>query len=522
MRAYAAEIINDHLLDGMKTVGELFGSGQMQLPFVLQSAEVMKMAVARLEPLMEKAEGQTRGSIVLATVKGDVHDIGKNLVDIILSNNGYTVHNIGIKQPLSAILEKWKDTKADAIGMSGLLVKSVNVMEENLRELNKHELRVPILLGGAALTRHYAEGHLRSTYRGSLYYGKDAFDGLRIMDALMQGRGAEISSEIEQRLAKRTQAEATIAESRARRARRADALDSGESVAVADGDGSSLEPAPDIPTPPFLGSRVVESLDLDEIFPFINTVALFRGQWQFRKGARTDEQYARFVEEEVEPIFERLKARCREDRILRPAVVYGYFACNSDGDDLIIYDPGTTPDAEALPGLTPDVLPEIARFSFPRQQGKRRLCLSDFFLPRSAGRPDVIGFHCVTMGSRVSDVARDLFERNEYTEYLYMHGLGVEAAEGLAELWHKRMRQELGIAADDSPKIRDLFAQRYRGSRYSFGYPACPALSDQEALFRLLDPRRIGCTLTENWQIDPEQSTSALIAHHPQARYFAV
>ncbi|MEZ6234235.1 MAG: homocysteine S-methyltransferase family protein [Phycisphaerales bacterium] len=531
------EIINDHLLDGMKTVGELFGSGQMQLPFVLQSAEVMKMAVARLEPLMEKADGQTRGSIVLATVKGDVHDIGKNLVDIILSNNGYTVHNIGIKQPLSAILEKWKDTKADAIGMSGLLVKSVNVMEENLRELNKGDVKIPILLGGAALTRHYAEGHLRSTYQGSLYYGKDAFDGLRIMDHIAGKKTAVLDQEIEARMAKRSAAEEAIAESRATRAERAEAFE--KSKAQPAHGQAAAKPAPDsgggvavaavaeprvrskterlakesIPAAPFLGSRVVTDIDLDSVYPFINTVALFRGQWQFKKGGLDDDAYNAKLEAEILPVFERLKARCRDERLLRPAVVYGYFPVWSDADDLVVFDPT---DHER----------EIERFRFPRQQAQRRLCISDFFMDadecRAAGRKDVLGLSCVTMGQEISKATQELFQANKYQEYLYLHGLGVESAEALAELWHKRMRQELGIAGDDSPRIRELFTQKYRGSRYSFGYPACPDMSDQDILWRLIDPSRIGCVLTENWQIDPEQSTSAIVVHHPEAKYFNV
>jgi len=500
-------IINDHLLDGMKTVGDLFGSGQMQLPFVLQSAEVMKAAVAYLEPFMDKADSQSRGSIVLATVKGDVHDIGKNLVDIILSNNGFTVYNLGIKQPISDILAGWEKTGADAIGLSGLLVKSVHVMEENIRELNTREVRVPLLLGGAALSRHYAEGHLRAQYEGPLYYGKDAFDGLRIMSLIAEGRQGELDTEISERMTKRSDAEKKIAESRSKRG-------SDEAmVATAEFVRSEVERAVERPTAPFLGTRIAEDIDLDEIYPYINTIALFRGQWQFKKGPRTDEVYNREIEETVVPIFERLRHQCREEGILRPAVVYGYFPCASDGNDLIVYDPG-------------DQDREIERFRFPRQTTKRRLCISDFFMSleecEAAGRRDVLGLSCVTMGSRVSEVTKQLFEANDYAEYLYMHGMGVESAEGLAELWHKKMRGDLGIEGEDSPRIRDLFQQKYRGSRYSFGYPACPEMSDQETLFRLLEPERIGCRLTENWQIDPEQSTSAIVVHHPQAKYFNV
>ncbi|MDX9910805.1 MAG: methionine synthase [Phycisphaerales bacterium] len=510
------EVINDHLLDGMKTVGELFASGRMQLPFVLQSAEVMKRAVSLLEPHMERTTGSTKGSIVLATVKGDVHDIGKNLVDIILTNNGYTVYNIGIKQPINAIVDKWRETKSDAIGLSGLLVKSVNIMEENLRELNQLAIDVPVVLGGAALTRHYCEGHLRSQYKGRLYYGKDAFEGLRVMDAITIGRTSEIDSEIEARLGKRTEAEDVIARSRAEQASRQDQFAAQKSDASRGGAAATLA-APvrrsdvrtdvDIPTPPFWGARVVEGVSLDAIYPYINPVALFRGQWQFKKGKLSDAEYDAQVDNVVRPVFERMKRECKG--ILEPKVVYGYFPCNSAGDDLVVFDPI-------------DHDREIERFTFPRQDGRKRLCISDFFRPIDRGERDVVAFHCVTMGRRVSEVARTLFEKNDYTEYLYLHGMGVETAEALAELWHKRIRQELGIADGDSPRVKELFQQHYRGSRYSFGYPACPDMSDQDKLWKLIDPTRIGCVLTENWQIDPEQSTSAIIVHHPEAKYFNV
>ena len=503
MGAYPpVDIINDHLLDGMKTVGELFGSGQMQLPFVLQSAEVMKRAVAHLEPHLDKIEGDSRGSIVLATVKGDVHDIGKNLVDIILSNNGWTVHNIGIKQPISEILKAWKETSADLIGMSGLLVKSVMVMEENLKELNSLEDRPPVILGGAALNRYYCESHLRSTYQGKLFYGRDAFDGLRVCNLVVGDGVDELDEEIEGRLAKRSAVERQVSESRARTREGAD-------LAVQEAPTSVVDREVDVPKAPFLGTRLIESLPLKEILPYVNEVALFRGQWGFKKGQMDEDAYAEHLDDVVRPIFRRLGETMDENDIAAPGVVYGWFECQSSGDDLIIYDPE---DAEK----------EIERFSFPRQTKRDRLCISDFFRSVESGERDVIGFHCVTMGPRLSEEARRLFEANEYQEYLFVHGFGVECAEGLAEMWHKRMRAELGIGGDDSPRIRELFTQKYRGSRYSFGYPACPDMSDQEKLFRLLEPKRIGCRLTENWQIDPEQSTSALIVHHPQAKYFNV
>ncbi|MEM9064604.1 MAG: vitamin B12 dependent-methionine synthase activation domain-containing protein [Planctomycetota bacterium] len=513
MQAYPPlEIINEHLLDGMKTVGELFGSGQMQLPFVLQSAEVMKMAVAHLEPHMEKVEGETKGTIVLATVKGDVHDIGKNLVDIILTNNGYTVHNIGIKQPIGAIVDAWKETKADAIGLSGLLVKSVNVMEENLKELNDLGIDVPVILGGAALTRHYAEGYLRSVYAGSCLYGKDAFEGLRTMDHIVGNQLDVLAGEIDERLAKRSAAEETIAKSRAKQGKQQDEFEAAKGAATGTQRRSKVERGISVPAPQFWGTRVVDQISLDEIYPFINKTALYRGQWQFKRGARTDAEYEAEISDKVDPIFERLKADCKDQGVLQPKVVYGYFPCHSEGDSLVIRDPE-------------DHSREIERFTFPRQAGKKELCISDFFRDADeAGElgPDVIGMTCVTMGDIVSQEAKKLFDNDDYTEYLYLHGFGVEAAEALAELWHKRIRQELGIATDDAPSVKQLFTQKYRGSRYSFGYPACPDMSDQDILWRLIDPTRIGCELTENWQIDPEQSTSAIVVHHPEAKYFNV
>ncbi|MBC7835909.1 MAG: methionine synthase [Phycisphaerales bacterium] len=519
-------VINDHLLDGMKTVGELFGSGQMQLPFVLQSAEVMKRAVSYLEPKMERASGQTKGKIVLATVKGDVHDIGKNLVDIILTNNGYTVYNLGIKQPLAAILEKWRQTEADAIGLSGLLVKSVNVMEENLREMNTEGLRVPVILGGAALSRHYAESHLRAVYSGQCLYGKDAFDGLRIMDHIVGGEVATLEREIHERQGKRSKAEELIVQTKARKLAavgcgggiasggRDDAGDESLISAVRSEHVPVLEPN-QIPKPPFWGTRVMSGLDLATIYPFVNPIALLRGQWQLKKGSLTAKEYEALISDEGHPVLERLKQQCKTEGVLRPAVAYGYFPCSSEGNDLIVYEPGTE-----IAG--PESRRELERFTFPRQPRGRRLCISDFFSPVDSGRADVLALHCVTMGSRASEVTRELFQANEYTEYLYLHGFSVECAEALAEMWHKRIRQELGIGDDDSPRMKDLFTQHYRGSRYSFGYPACPEMSDQEKLWRLLKPDRIGCVLTENYQIDPEQSTSAIIVHHPGAKYFNV
>ena len=487
-------------------VGELFGSGQMQLPFVLQSAEVMKKAVSYLEPHMYKIGTglKPRAKIVLATVAGDVHDIGKNLVDIILSNNGYEVVNLGIKQHIHQIIDALKRTGADAIGMSGLLVKSVGVMEENLRELCRQDLTVPVLVGGAALTRRHAESHLRDLYAGSLYYGRDAFEALRICGGLAEDSLREIDAEIDLRLARRAAAEQKVAAMRA--------SEEAETTGVAVAEPPEVDREVPVPQPPFYGDRVIEDVDIYEVYPYINTTALFRGQWQFKKRSKSDEVYQALIDEVVLPTFERLKAVCGYEKILQPKVVYGYWPCNSDGDDLVIFDPE-------------DHDREIERFTFPRQRKHGRRCISDFFRPVGSSNGqvrDVIGMSCVTMGPQVTRRARALFDNDEYVEYLYLHGLGVEAAEALAELWHKRIRAELGIAGEDSTEVRQLFTQHYRGSRYSFGYPACPDMSDQAKLFRLLRPDRIGCALTENWQIDPEQSTSAIIAHHPQAKYFNV
>ena len=494
------EIINDHLLAGMKTVGDLFAAGTMQLPFVLQSASVMKKAVAHLQPHMARSgvAEKPKASMVLATVAGDVHDIGKNLVDIILSNNGFKVHNIGIKQSLQQIVDAWRSTGADCIGMSGLLVKSVTIMEQNLRELNQLNITVPVMLGGAALTRHYAESHLRNVYEGPLYYGKDAFEGLAVCEALARGELQKIDTQVEARLTKRAEVDAKVGQR----------LEGGDSTTATAPGRSDVRADLPVPKPPFWGDRLVESIDLSEIYPFVNRTALFRGQWGFKRGDLNDADYAK-LEQKAEDVFARLSEQCKREHILRPQVVYGFWPCASEGNDLVVFDPK---DHER----------ELERFNFPRQNGRQRLCISDFFRPRSAGERDVVAFHCVTMGVEVSHRAKQLFERNDYTEYLYLHGMGVECAEALAELWHKRIRAELGIGHDDSPRIKELFTQKYRGSRFSFGYPACPDMSDQEKLFRLLQPERIGCRLTENWQIDPEQSTSAIIVHHPEAKYFAV
>ncbi|MER3462147.1 MAG: methionine synthase, partial [Armatimonadota bacterium] len=488
------QIINDILLDGMKVVGDLFGEGKMQLPFVLQSAEVMKAAVKHLEPKMEKVEGGERGSIVLATVAGDVHDIGKNLVDIILSNNGFRVVNIGIKQPLSAILQAAEEHKVQAIGMSGLLVKSTVVMKDNLAEMNelgKHHY--PVLLGGAALTRGYVEQDLRSLYKGKVWYAQDAFEGLKLMKAIAGGDDAQLVEEEP----KPTTPQRSVPSHRV--------SSDTERFYVFDGVTSDVAKDVPIPEPPFLGRRVATDINIEDVYEYINEIALFRGQWGFRRPKEmSNPEFQKYLEETAAPRFERLKKELRD--VFDPRVVYGYFPAQSEGNDLILYDPETREEFE--------------RITFPRQATDRRLCIADFFAPKDSGRMDVAAFHLVTIGSKVTELERKLFAEGQYEDYLLVHGMGVETAEALAEYWHKRIRQELGIADEDPDEIRLLFSVKYRGCRYSFGYPACPNLEDQATLFRLLGPEEIGVELTEEFMLVPEQSTSAIICHHPDAKYF--
>ena len=510
----ALDIINNILLDGMKVVGDLFGSGQMQLPFVLQSAEAMKGAVRFLEPFMEKKGGATaKGTMVLATVKGDVHDIGKNLVDIILTNNGYKVHNLGIKQTIEAILQAFDDMGADAIGMSGLLVKSTLIMKDNLELMNERGVKVPVILGGAALTRRYVEEDLKSLYKGSLFYAHDAFAGLRTMDQLVGATDQTDNTDRVERVAVEDDVEDLIGEE-AKLGIRKPARPRGAKPRGAEPAGntahtirSAVNPEAPIPTPPFYGSRVVEEISLDNVFAFVNENALFKGQWQFKQGKTAPEQYQALVRDKVRPVYEELKERSKREHLLVPKVVYGYFACQSAGNDLVVYD---------------ETSREQVRFTFPRQPAGKHLCLADFFASQASGRMDVVAFHLVTVGRRASEYSHELFQSDNYADYLYFHGLSVEAAEALAEFWHKRVREELGIAGNDATNLARLFHQQYQGSRYSFGYPACPRLEDQEKLFTLLDPSRIGVSLSEEFQLEPEQSTSAIIIHHPEAKYFSI
>ena len=503
------QIINDILLEGMKVVGELFGSGQMQLPFVLQSAETMKSAVSHLEKFMAKADSQTRGKIVLATVKGDVHDIGKNLVDIILTNNGYTVFNLGIKQPVQDILKVAQEKQADAIGMSGLLVKSVGVMKENLEEMNARDLQTPVLLGGAALTRDYAVDELARLYKGRLFYCKDAFAGLATMDRIV---GGQIEAAFAEQLRE--------SQRRGELRRRAVKPKTPETSPP----HSNVPSDNPVPIPPFWGRRVVESVPLEQIFPYINPDALFLQQWGFKKKALSDEQYERAIAEQARPVFEELKTRAIAEKFLEPRIVYGYWPVQSAGDDLIVYHVEEFQSC-ACGQHAGRLLPcgktrEHLRFTFPRQTAQRRLCIADFFRSADSGQFDVLGVMLVTVGPKASELAQQLFRDNKYQQYLYLHGFGVESAEALAELWHKRVRQELGFGSEDAPRIADLFHQGYRGSRYSFGYGACPSLEDRAKIVELLGPQAIGVTLSENFMLEPEQSTDAIIVHHLRAKYF--
>ncbi|WP_060879409.1 methionine synthase [Streptomyces scabiei] len=490
----ALDIVNDTLLDGMKVVGELFGSGQMQLPFVLQSAEVMKSAVAHLEPHMEKSDDEGKGTIVLATVRGDVHDIGKNLVDIILSNNGYNVVNLGIKQPVSAILDAAREHRADVIGMSGLLVKSTVIMKENLQELNQRGLAAdyPVILGGAALTRAYVEQDLHEIYEGEVRYARDAFEGLRLMDALIG--------------VKRGVPGAVLPELRQRRVRAAAGVTAVEERPEEGHVRSDVATDNPVPTPPFRGTRVIKGIQLKEYATWLDEGALFKGQWGLKQ-ARTGDgpTYEELVETEGRPRLRGLLDRLQTDNLLEAAVVYGYFPCVSKDDDLIILD---------------DDGNERTRFSFPRQRRGRRLCLADFFRPEESGETDVVGLQVVTVGSRIGEETAKLFEADSYRDYLELHGLSVQLAEALAEYWHARVRSELGFAGEDPAAIEDMFDLKYRGARFSLGYGACPDLEDRAKIAELLEPERIGVRLSEEFQLHPEQSTDAIVIHHPEAKYF--
>lgn len=500
-------VINDILLDGMKTVGDLFGAGKMQLPFVLQSAETMKKAVAYLEPLMERAEGQQKGTIVLATVKGDVHDIGKNLVDIILTNNGYRVVNLGIKQPLGAILEAAAGHKADAIGMSGLLVKSTVIMRENLEEMQRQGLRYPVLLGGAALTRAYVEDDCWKAYgEGPVAYARDAFDGLMLMDKVVS---QSFPAYVAERVAKAAQRSAK----KPRTLGYADGATASAAARPVDLEEIRLKRheltrGVPVPRPPFWGARVIENVSVKALLPYLNEQMLYQFHWGYEKQGRRLEEFLRWAQKELRPVLADLVAKAEAERIFAPQAAYGYFKAAGDGNDILLFDEGGER--------------EIARFRLPRQAKPGGLCIADFLRDADEPERDVIGLQVVTVGQRASEVAREWFAANRYQDYVRLHGLGVELAEALAEYVHAKIRAELGFGHEDAREMRELLKQGYRGSRYSFGYPACPNLADQAVLLDLLGASRVGIELSDEDQLWPEQSTSAIVIHHPEARYFNV
>jgi 5-methyltetrahydrofolate--homocysteine methyltransferase len=517
------EIINTFLLDGMKVVGELFGSGQMQLPFVLQSAETMKAAVAYLEPFMEKSESgnNAKGTFIIATVKGDVHDIGKNLVDIILSNNGYKVINLGIKQPVENIIEAYQQHKADCIAMSGLLVKSTAFMKENLAVFNEKGITVPVILGGAALTPKFVHQDCQNTYKGKVVYGKDAFADLHFMDKLMPAKAVNNWDDL-QGFLDEVEAEPEIIASPS--PTESSPLPTPHSQLPPDTRRSEAV-AIDIPrpTPPFWGTQLLkpEDIPLEEIFWHLDLQALVAGQWQFRKPKeQSKEEYQAFLAEKVYPILESWKQRVIEENLLHPQVIYGYFPCQAEGNTLYVYDAFAERARSAYHRDTENA--EVrASFEFPRQRSLRRLCIADFFAPKESGIIDVFPMQAVTVGDIATEFAQGLFAANQYTDYLYFHGLAVQVAEALAEWTHARIRRELGFVAEEPDNIRDILAQRYQGSRYSFGYPACPNMQDQYKQLELLGTDRINLYMDESEQIYPEQSTTAIIAYHPVAKYFS-
>jgi 5-methyltetrahydrofolate--homocysteine methyltransferase len=506
-------IINDILLAGMKVVGELFGAGKMQLPFVLQSAETMKKAVAYLEGFMEKVEGQEKGVIVLATVKGDVHDIGKNLVDIILTNNGYKVINLGIKQPIANIITAISEHKPDAVGLSGLLVKSTVVMRENLEELTQLGVNIPVLLGGAALTRAYVEEDCVAAYgAGRVAYAQDAFDGLDLMNKVADKQFDAYLEEVKQR--KHNRPSHTKAKQRwSQNEEAGQALINKSDLRPIEAEEiktkrAELAKGVDVPVPPFWGAKIIDNIPVKALVAYLNDQMLFTFHWGFKKAGKTLDEYWKWVDTEVRPILKRLLEECEREDILQPKAAYGYFKVAARGNDLVLFDESGNK--------------EIGLFALPRQDKEGGICVADFFRDIDSGERDVIGLQVVTAGQKVADVARDWFANNRYQDYLYLHGLGVEIAEAAAEYMHKRIRAELGFGHEDARDIGQMLKQGYRGSRYSFGYPACPRLEDQEILLRLLGADRIGIELSDEFQLHPEQSTSAIVVHHPQAKYFNI
>ncbi|MCA2716431.1 methionine synthase [Microcystis sp. M169S2] len=518
------DIINIFLLDGMKVVGELFGSGQMQLPFVLQSAQTMKASVAFLEPFMEKKEGDNnaKGTFIIATVKGDVHDIGKNLVDIILTNNGYKVINLGIKQPVENIIEAYKEHKADCIAMSGLLVKSTAFMKENLEVFNEKGITVPVILGGAALTPKFVHDDCQKTYKGQVIYGKDAFSDLHFMDKLMPAKAGGQWDDSKGFLGKFAEAEKTPVVAEELKVNPDTIFTDGsvnQELVIDTRRSEAVEVDIPRPTPPFWGTKILTAAEIpiEEVFWYLDLQALFVGQWQFRKPkSQSKQEYDQFLQEKVHPILAAWKEKIVKENLLNPTLIYGYFPCQSSGNSLLIYDPESIQAGEKPENLQP-----IAIFEFPRQKSGRRLCIADFFAPQESGIIDVFPMQAVTVGEIATEYAKSLFDANEYTEYLYYHGMAVQTAEAMAEWTHTRIRRELGFAEFDPDNIRDILQQRYQGSRYSFGYPACPNIQDQYKQLDLLGCDRIGMYMDESEQLYPEQSTTAIITYHPTAKYFS-
>ncbi len=505
-------IINDILLSGMKVVGELFGSGKMQLPFVLQSAETMKKSVSYLEQFMEKVEGQEKGKIVLATVKGDVHDIGKNLVDIILTNNGFKVYNLGIKQPIDLILKAVDEVKPDAIGLSGLLVKSTVVMRENLADLTSRGISIPVLLGGAALTRAYVEEDCVDAYgAGRVAYAQDAFDGLDLMNKIADGNFDSHLEEIKKR--KHNRPSNAKAKQRWSQNEEAGQKLIGVEMRPVEWEAINLKRAElakqvEVPIPPFWGAKIVDSIPVKALIPYLNEQMLFTFHWGFKKAGKTLDEYWKWVETDVKPILKRLLEECERENILQPKAAYGFFKCASKGNSLLIFDDSGKK--------------QVGQLDLPRQGKEGGICVADFFRDVDAGERDVLAMQVVTAGQKVADVAREWFAESRYQDYLYLHGLGVEMAESSAEYIHKKIRSELGFGHEDDRDVKKMLKQGYRGSRYSFGYPACPRLEDQALLMSLLGAERIGVELSEEFQLHPEQSTSAIVVHHPQAKYFNI
>jgi 5-methyltetrahydrofolate--homocysteine methyltransferase len=542
----ALQIINTFLLDGMKVVGELFGSGQMQLPFVLQSAETMKAAVAQLEPHLEKIDGQSssKGKFLIATVKGDVHDIGKNLVDIILTNNGYEVVNLGIKQSCDAIIEAQQKHQADCIAMSGLLVKSTAFMKDNLQAFNTAGIAVPVILGGAALTPRFVHGDCRSAYQGQVIYGRDAFADLRFMDALMQAKGAGewdnnqgFLGAIPEGLGLKPEPsedspQTPAAEDSPPSDSAPDTAGPVAEIGISDQRSEAVAEEPAL-VPPFWGSQVLNEaeIDLEEVFAFLDRNALFAGQWQIRKAqGQSRQEYDDLLIAKAEPVLQQWKQRCMEEGLLTPRVAYGYFPCGRQGNAAVVFDPDVVFDPAVVLDPAPKIEPGkaiLGRFELPRQRAGNRYCIADFYRdciegPQGDLSPtDVLPMQAVTMGEKASQFAQELFKADKYTDYLYFHGLAVQMAEALAEWVHARIRRELGFAAEEPAALRDVLAQRYRGSRYSFGYPACPNVADSRQQLDWLGAGRIGLSMDESDQLAPEQSTTALVAMHSKARYFS-